>query len=84
MNHMISDSYYRNAAIADAIKAGNGMYEATLEGQVDALKKEVKGLVNLRNALTKALTEVAPSHPLTDKEARNKIYFEGYYDGKKK
>lgn len=68
----------KNEAKAEAIAAeGLGVAVAGIAAVVQA-RKEIAALVAVRKALTDALAKVAPSHPLNDKELRNKIYEKAY------
>lgn len=56
---------------------GFGAAVAGLSALVQA-KKEIAALKAVRKALTEALAEVAPKHPLNNKDLRNKIHESAY------
>ena len=60
-------------------QASYWMAEATEKGiNLEEALKTIEALKSVRAALTEALTEVAPHHPLASKENRNKLYREAY------
>lgn len=65
------------SAVSDAGTIGRLDGESRARYQkIVHLQCNVNGLVAVRDALAKALAEVAPDHPLANKDNRNKIYDE--------
>lgn len=59
----------------DGLGQGMALGNANLLKDLDTQTRNLEGARAVRDALVKALAEVAPNHPLLNKEERNKIAY---------
>lgn len=60
---------------SSGLGVGMSMGSAKLLKDLDTQTRNLEGTRAVRDALVKALAEIAPNHPLLNKEERNKIAY---------